>query len=121
MTAFPPQVSGSEARLEAVVNHVRHLTDLVGHEHVAVGLDIDDRPRRRFPSDPVPDPPFGYPEQLRGFDGIAHLRSRLESGGYTGEQLRAIFGGNLARVLDRAWSARHSAETAGTVESMHAS
>lgn len=100
VSLFPPQISRSDRpSIDAVVNHIDHIANYAGPRHVAIGLDLSDLPRKRFTSDPMPEPPFRYPRSLNGFDGLPALRQRLRSRGYSSDQVTGIFGRNLARVL----------------------
>lgn len=104
VSAFPACLS-ADARptLDDVLNHLDHIVDTAGMDHAALGLDFTDLPRKRFPSDPVPIPPYRFPEGFSGFEDLSRLREGLISRGYgVGDRAR-VLGGNMVRVLRRVW------------------
>ena len=104
VSAFPAFVSpGAAPTVEDVLDHVDHIVAVAGVDHVSLGLDFTDLPRRRFPSDPLSDPPYHFPEGLSSFADLPHLRERLGARGYGDADLDKIFGGNLVRILRRVW------------------
>lgn len=104
ISAFPALISGSTApTLEEMLRHVDYIVERVGADHVGLGLDFDDRARRRFPSDPVPDPPYRYPTGLTRIEDAPGLRPALLSRGYTPNEVRQMLGGNFLRMLRRVW------------------
>jgi membrane dipeptidase len=104
VSAFPSFVSESTTpTLEQVLDHVDYLAETMGVDHVALGLDFDDAPRLRFPTDPAPEPPYRYPQGLEGFGDLPRIRDRLLGRGYSDTDTGKIFGGNFLRVLGRVW------------------
>jgi membrane dipeptidase len=100
---FPPLLSAAERpTIDDLVRHIDHIVERTGIEHVGIGLDFDDRPRRRFADDPLPDPPYAWPEGLASAADIDALRQRLAREGWTTAQLQQLLGDNLVRVLDGA-------------------
>ena len=104
VSAFPACLSAdSRPTLDDVLNHLDHIVDTAGMDHAALGLDFTDLPRKRFPSDPVPIPPYRFPEGFSGFEDLSRLREGLISRGYgVGDRAR-VMGGNMVRVLRRVW------------------
>ena len=104
VSAFPACVSASDSpTADDVLRHLDHIVDVAGIDHVALGLDFTDLPRKRFPSDPVPDPPYRFPEGISGFEDLPRLRDRLAEPGYGEGDRGKILGGNMVRVLRRVW------------------
>ena len=104
VSAFPAYVSASATpTVDDVLHHLDHIAETVGIDHVALGLDFTDLPRKRFPSDPVPNPPYRFPEGLSGFEDLPRLRQRLASRGYGDGDQGKILGGNMVRVLRQVW------------------
>jgi membrane dipeptidase len=71
---------------ERIVDHVDHVAQVAGIDHVGIGSDFDG---------------FGIPPQ--GMETAADLPKigvSLATRGYTGDQIRKILGGNLLRVLE---------------------
>lgn len=106
VSAYPPLLSASSRpTVEDLLRHLHYIVERAGIEHVALGLDFDDRPRRRFAEDRLPDPPYAYPV---GIDSIADLpafRERLSASGFSADDIAKVLGGNLLRVLEPALAA----------------
>jgi len=108
---------------EAFARHVDHVAQLVGPQHVGLGLDyvfdtqeLNDyvaKMRHTFP------PGLGYdkdvqfvaPEQLEGIVQI------LISWGYQSDDLKAVLGGNLLRLAGAVWQAPYCSRVADSLES----
>ena len=104
VSAFPAYVSANATPMvDDVLRHLDHIVETAGIDHVALGLDFTDLPRKRFPSDPVPNPPYRFPEGLSGFEDLPRLRERLASRGYGDSDQGKILGGNMVRVLRQVW------------------
>ena len=104
VSAFPAYVSASDApTADDVLRHLDHVADTAGIDHVALGLDFTDLPRKRFPSDPVPDPPYRFPEGFSRFEDLPRLRDRLAERGYGEDDRERVMGGNMVRVLREVW------------------
>ena len=104
VSAFPAYVSANATPMvDDVLRHLDHIVETAGIDHVALGLDFTDLPRKRFPSDPVPNPPYRFPEGLSGFEDLPRLRERLASRGYGDGDQGKILGGNMVRVLRQVW------------------
>lgn len=93
------QSSGS-ATIEDVLDHIDHVANLVGVEHVGIGSDVDldgrDRrinPKRRFDLDGI-----DYSRKI--FDLTEGLIRRK----YSAENIELILGGNFQRALAEIWS-----------------
>jgi membrane dipeptidase len=101
VSAFPALVGGGQPTVANVLRHIDHLAGLVGPEHVGLGLDFDTDRTRRYPTDPIPEPPYRYPAGLARFQDLAGLGAFLAERGYDMKARAAIFGGNFERVLRR--------------------
>lgn len=73
------------ARLEQVVDHIEHLREVAGVEHVGIGGDYDG----------VPSLPVGLEDVSR----YPHLLAALAERGWSDADLAALAGGNVMRVL----------------------
>jgi membrane dipeptidase len=98
------------ATLDSLVRHIGYIANLVGVDHVGVGLDFDPSnnaplndpgaakywPERQYPRDLKPDflSPSVFPL----------LPQRLRAAGYKDEDIRAIVGGNFLRVASQVWA-----------------
>ena len=103
-----PMVGVDPVNAEAVLAHVQYIADLVGPEHVALGLDYDidptdlatalaDReryiPASLFPADLTILPP----------ECVGALAAGLHDCGWQDSDVAAFLGGNLRRIAERAW------------------
>lgn len=79
-------------RLDDFMAHLLHILDVVGPQHVGIGADWDGG---------------GGVEGLRDVSDLPRISQRLLAAGYSEQDLAAIWGGNLLRVLA-------AAEAAGT-------
>ncbi len=68
----------------SIVAAMRHVRDLVGIEHVALGSDFDGTVTTRFDT-----------------AGLVHITQALMEAGFSDEDIRAIMGGNAIRVIER--------------------
>ena len=80
--------------LDHVVDHIDHICQLLGNaDHVGIGSDFDGG--------------FGAADIPAEMDSVADLpllADRLQTRGYTAEQINAIMGGNWLTFLRRAWA-----------------
>ena len=86
--------------IEDVLDHIDHLTKLVGVEHAGIGSDVDldgrdprVRPTRRFDLDGI-----DYAKK------IYDLTEGLVNRNYSSRNIELILGGNFARALTEAWT-----------------
>ncbi len=71
---------------ERVVEHIEHVANVAGIDHVGIGTDFDG---------------FGIlPEGLENAADLPKIYSALMARGYTSAQMRKILGENLLRVMD---------------------
>lgn len=92
--------SAGRVTIEHVMDHIDHLTKLVGIEHVGIGSDVDlngrdtlAQPTRRFDLDGI-----DYAKKI--FDLTEGLLSR----NYSNRNIELILGGNFERVLTETWT-----------------
>ncbi len=69
---------------KSVAGAVKHVRDLVGIEHAALGSDFDGAVTTRFDT-----------------SGIVHITQALMQAGFTEDEIRAVMGGNAMRVLQQ--------------------
>ena len=96
---------------ETFARHVDHVAQLVGPQHVALGLDyvfdtqeMDDylsTMSHAFPAE------LGYEKGVRlvAPEQIEAIVATLQTWGYSDADLRALLGGNLMRIARTVWSA----------------
>ena len=74
--------------LHDVVDHIDHLVEVAGIDHVGIGSDFDGVPR--------------LPEQLESVATYPLITQELLNRGYDKESIHKILGGNMMRVLREA-------------------
>jgi membrane dipeptidase len=96
----------AEPTLERLVDHVDHVSSLVGVEHVGLGGDFMAQLVRSGAVAGVPLSllPPGMPldaavEGLAGPEDYPALVATLQARGYAGDRLEAVLGGNWLRVF----------------------
>ena len=116
-------VADGPAALEDFLNHIDHCVSLVGVEHVALGLDAPIEGWDSLPLEGQPKQP-AFMAEIYNVDGkvdgalgkmdipeITHTQGFFEitdgliGRGYSDDDIRAILGGSLKRVLSEIWSA----------------
>jgi membrane dipeptidase len=116
ITCIAFMVKGSEpVTVDDVIDHVDHVRDLVGIEHVGIGSDAgvesNDRgsPQRLQDMLTKADPRYhvhGTHEVVAGLEGpnrFFELTAAMVRRGYTDEHVRLVLGGNWQRVLGEIW------------------
>ncbi len=88
---FNPFLSRNGASLETVVEHIDHMVQLVGAEHVGIGSDLDGG----FTTDDAP-------QGIETVADLGRIGEALRTRGYADEDIEKILGGNWIRVLRRA-------------------
>ncbi|HKF72723.1 MAG TPA: membrane dipeptidase [Stellaceae bacterium] len=95
--------------VEHLVEHIDHMVELVGPEHVGFGMDsvlhvhkpnqLFTRSREYWPERQYPDSGTGYvpPEE------VPRLTQALLDRGYGEQDVRGILGGNFLRVAETVW------------------
>ena len=78
-----------------LVAHARHVADVVGSEHLAIGTDMNGVP--------------GLTDGYRGETDLPLVTAALLAGGFDAAEVRGIVGGNAVRVLERAEAAASAA------------
>jgi membrane dipeptidase len=98
LMALRKQYAVPRATFEDVMQHLLHALDLVGPEHVGVGLDWDGG---------------GGVEGLEDCSAIQKITERLIKAGHKESALQSIWGGNALRVMGRAQSLAAPPSNAG--------
>jgi membrane dipeptidase len=103
---FFPAFIGPEPTLEGLLDHVDHLAELVGVEHIAVGPDyveyaLDLMHADMTAGDALVDygEDWQFPEGLRHVETLPIFTAGLLQRGYGDEDAAKIVGGNVLRVL----------------------
>jgi len=85
MNFAPSFVHPEQATLKGVVDHIDHIVDLVGPDHVGLGSDFDGIPYT--------------PEGLEDVTRIPYITEELLRRGYGDEDVKKILGGNHLRLI----------------------
>jgi len=108
-------VGSNSPTAQDVARHAAYVADLVGVQHVGIGLDngfsepgLNDRPPGDF--DPAywwPEP-AGYVNAITGvcytpIDTWSKLASALQATGMRAEEVALVLGGNMLRVAQQVW------------------
>lgn len=96
-------------RVETAVDHVRYVADLIGVEHVALGLDYvfdeNEIAEARQTASTFLPASAGYADALQQIEPerLPAIAEGLLRHGWSDSALAAFLGGNLKRVARRAW------------------
>jgi membrane dipeptidase len=108
-------VKGSEpTTVEDYLDHMDHVRDLVGIQHLGIGSDIDLHGYDDMPADDYANLKAAYKgsyafREKIDIDEIAHpqrmfdITEGLIGRGYSDEDIRLVLGGNFQRVLGVIW------------------
>jgi membrane dipeptidase len=101
------------ATLSDFLDHVDYIKQLVGADHVALGLDIIEGwnqeealaplDRTLFKEQAYPPLPWTYAEGLSGAADVPNVTKGLLQRSYTEVDIRKIMGQNFLRVLEAVW------------------
>jgi membrane dipeptidase len=111
--AFPSFVSAApEPTLDELIDHMAYIADLVGVEHVGLGLDYYDTTRASWEArvadgwwSPAnyPPPPWSYPSGIQDASTLGRLTERLLERDFGEQAVRGILGENWLRVYGEVW------------------
>jgi len=79
--------AGRRATVETVVDHIDHITELVGTDHIGLGSDYDG----------IPYPPDGLEDASK----MPNITLELVIRGYSDDEVKKILGGNFIRVIKK--------------------
>jgi membrane dipeptidase len=98
--ALPERIAKKEATIEDLLKHMDYMINLVGVEHIALGMDFVKYDGPRTLKDR--HHPLHKPDLVKGFEEIEdlpNLINGLQHHGYKDEEIALILGGNYLRVL----------------------
>ena len=120
--AYPSFVSKNKRpSMDDMVGMIDYMVDLMGIDHVSLGLDFDSTTYGVQPLENVekvykmlvasgawdpkayPAPPYYYPEGMELPNKIYNLTGALMAKGYKEEDVAKIWGGNWMRVTEKVW------------------
>jgi membrane dipeptidase len=112
LCGFPAFVAPDDPpTLDQLIDHAVYISDLVGPEHIGLGLDFaieDEDDYDYFGYDPryYPRPPWTWPTGLGTFFLDApNITAALLSRGFAEQDVRGILGENFLRVFQQVWGA----------------
>jgi membrane dipeptidase len=120
-----PGFVGPEQRptLDRFIDHIAYMADLVGIDHVGLGIDYylgqhpvtpEDEARRQYEAwiasgrwrpGTYPPPPHHYPEGIATPRELPALTARLVARGFAAEDVRKVLGENWRNVWRAVWGA----------------
>ena len=115
-------IKGSDPTTVAdMVDHIEHVADLVGIEHVGIGSDADLNGYDDMPADQYEKLKAGYRASyafrdkidIDGFDHpqkIYDLTEELVRRRYSDDDIRLVLGGNFRRLLGEVWQTRDAGD-----------
>ena len=106
-------VSKGRASIDTYLDHIEYVAELVGSDHVGLGLDFilgreisGSADPRRFPPESYPqryEEWMIYPEYLTDFTGVPNIIAGLLERDYLPDDIEKIMGGNWLRVWREVW------------------
>ena len=122
MVGYPAFVADKEKpTLDDLIDHVDYTVDLVGIDHVGMGIDYYEGQHPfssteeatamynnsiavgRWSAKSYPPPPYYFPEGIETPDKTPAIAERLDARGYKEADIRKILGGNWMRVFREVW------------------
>lgn len=108
VTFFPEffNASGDQPRLEEVIDHIAHIGELVGIEHVALGADYIDFAKEEIEtrlqqSGAYHGDTFEYPQGLETIHSLPNLTLAMRERGFNDDNVSAVLGNNFLRFCRR--------------------
>lgn len=101
-------IADNDASNEAMFRHIDYICELVGWEHVGLGLDFVYYAERfyemiRAKPDMYPPASYPIPQQFFNPEQLPELVELMLKRGYAAEQIRGILGANYLRVARQVW------------------
>ncbi|MBL8691073.1 MAG: dipeptidase [Rhodospirillaceae bacterium] len=124
MVGFPAFVADNPApTLDQFIDHIAYTADLVGIDHIGLGIDYYSGQYMVMPDDQAkvfydswiasgkwrpgtyPPPPHKYPEGIETPRTLPKLTERMIERGFSAEDTRKVLGENWMRVYEQVWGA----------------
>lgn len=121
LVTFPAFVSKEKKpTLDAFIDHAAYYADLVGVDHVGLGMDyfpgqsdfVDDHEAKIRYDRAVaagiwgasyPEPPYNYPAEIETPNKLLRLTERMLERGFSPDDVRKVLGENWLRVYRAVW------------------
>jgi membrane dipeptidase len=88
---------GRGTPLSLLIDHIAHVIDVAGEDHVGLGADFDGVP--------------SLPEGLGGVDGLPKITLELVRRGYSDDVVKKVLGENFLRVMEAAEACARASKT----------
>ncbi len=102
ITCYPAHVGAGQVSIEDFMNHIDYAVNLVGIDHVAIGLNIvvhkPSEAREFYERSHIEYSQFHLPG-LEDIDRMSVVTAELLRRGYTHDGVRKVVGGNIVRVI----------------------
>lgn len=89
------------SHLEQFINHIDHLVEVVGIDHVGIGLDLCEEFFKYVSPDVLNSMPRKPFDVIKGHQSLPELIESLLNRGYKEEQMEKILGTNFLRIFNR--------------------
>jgi membrane dipeptidase len=98
----------NDARAQTIVSHIEYAMNLIGPDHVSIGLDYafdSDEVQAFVRSNPETYPPAKYPNgvEMAPPEVFPQLAQLLLERGWSSADVSKVLGGNLIRVAEQVW------------------
>jgi membrane dipeptidase len=104
LTSFPAHVGRGRVTIDAYLDHFDYVKDLVGVDHIAVGLNIvvhkASKAQNFYKNSDIEYSDLWLPG-LEDVDEVPNITRGLLDRGYSDDEIRKIMGGNVMRLLER--------------------
>lgn len=98
------------ATLDMLIDHIAHIADLVGIQHVGIGFDFaeedaDDYVYFGYDERYIPMPPWDFPIGIASHAEAGNVASALKARGFSKDEITGVLGENFLAVFKRIWGA----------------
>lgn len=106
--AFPAFVSDEDPSVDDLARHAAYIAELVGPEHVGMGLDYadedeDDYEYFGYDERYYPRPPWRWPKGIESHEQVPNLSDALRAVGFSAKEVDGLLGENFMRVFAESW------------------
>lgn len=132
VAAYPAFISkNSKPKIGDMLKMIDHMVDIMGIDHVALGLDYDATMHGVMPEKDIketydfyissgtwdakayPPPPYYYPEGIERPDQLHNLTGALLAHGYSKGEVAKLMGLNWFRIMKQVWDDPDAKEVQG--------